>query len=83
MHSLSLIIALNFKILFVIVIIWQRYLFSDIAIITVKEVDYHCIIHDVSKSEAIHLLENSVLDDRGYTYKWMSKKSILKLKIFW
>ena len=69
MYSLSLIIALNLKILFVIVIIWQCYLFSDIAIITVKEVDYHCIIHDVSKSEAIHLLENSVLDDRGYAYK--------------
>ena len=69
MYSLSLIIALNLKILFVIVIIWQCYLFSDIAIITVKEVDYHCIIHDVSKSEAIHLFENSVLDDRGYAYK--------------
>ena len=37
-----------------------------IAIITVKGVDCHCIIHDISKSEAIHLLENSVLDDRGY-----------------
>ena len=69
MYRLSLIIALNLKILFVIVIIWRCYLFSDIAIITVKEIDYHCIIHDVSKSEAIHLLENSVLDDRGYAYK--------------
>ena len=27
---------------------------SDIAIITVKGVDYRCIIHDISKSEAIH-----------------------------
>ena len=39
---------------------------SDIAIITVKGVAYHCIIHGISKSEAIHLLENSVLEDRGY-----------------
>ena len=39
---------------------------SDIAIITVKVVDYHCIIHDISESEAIHLLKNSVLYDRGY-----------------
>ena len=30
---------------------------------TVKSIDYHCIIHDISKSEAIHLLENSVFDD--------------------
>ena len=37
---------------------------SDIAIITVKDVD--CIIHGTNKSEAIHLLENSVLDNFGY-----------------
>ena len=28
---------------------------SDIAIITVKDVHYRCIIHDISKSEAINL----------------------------
>ena len=39
---------------------------SDIAIIKVKGVDCRWTIHDISKSEAIHLLENSVLDDRGY-----------------
>ena len=39
---------------------------SDIAIICVKNADCHCIILDISKSEAIHLLETSVLDDRGY-----------------
>ena len=37
----------------------------DIAIITVKGVD-GCIIHDMNKSEVAHLLENSVLDDRGF-----------------
>ena len=39
---------------------------SDIGTITVKAVDCGDIIHGISKSEAIHLLENSVLDDRGY-----------------
>ena len=39
---------------------------SDIAIITVKNVDYRCIMYNISESEAIHLLENSVLEDRRY-----------------
>ena len=34
---------------------------SDIAIITVKGADYHCIILDISKSDATNLLENSCL----------------------
>ena len=38
---------------------------SYIAIITVKGADYRCIIHGINKSEAIHLLENSMLEDRG------------------
>ena len=38
---------------------------SGIAIIAVKNVHYHCIIHNISKSEAINLLENSVPEDRG------------------
>ena len=33
---------------------------------TIKGADYCCIIYDVGKSDAIHLLENSVLDDNGY-----------------
>ena len=37
---------------------------SDIAIITIKNVDYRCNIHNISKSEAINLLENSLLEDR-------------------
>ena len=40
---------------------------SDITIITVKGIDYRCIIHDISKSDAIHFLENPVLDDPRYT----------------
>ena len=38
----------------------------DIAIITLKNADYRCIIHNISKSKAINLLENSVLKDHGY-----------------
>ena len=32
---------------------------SDIAIITIKNVDYRCIIHNISKSEAISFVKNS------------------------
>ena len=39
---------------------------SDIVIITVKNVDYCCIIHNISNHEAINLLESSALEDRGY-----------------
>ena len=38
---------------------------SVIAIITVKSVDYCCIIHDIIKSEAIYLSKKFVLDDRA------------------
>ena len=38
---------------------------KDIANITVKVVYYCCIIHDITKFEAIYLLENSVLDNCG------------------
>ena len=38
---------------------------SDITIITIKVVDYCCIIHDISKSEEINQLKNSALEDRG------------------
>ena len=42
---------------------------SDIATITVKNADYCCMIHGISKSTAIDSLENSVLDDCVYIYK--------------
>ena len=42
-----------------------RVTISDTAIITIKGIDYHCIIH-VNKSEAINLLENSLLEDCSY-----------------
>ena len=37
----------------------------DITIITVENVDCGCITQLISKSEAINLLKNSVLEDRG------------------
>ena len=39
---------------------------NDITINTVKNVDYRCIILNISKSKAINLLENSVLEDHRY-----------------
>ena len=39
---------------------------SNIAINTIKGVDYRCIIHEIRKSEAVNLLKHLVLDDRGY-----------------
>ena len=39
----------------------------DIAIITIINVDYCCIIHNVIKSELINVLESSMLKDRRYT----------------
>ena len=41
---------------------------SDITIITAKNVDYCCIIHSISKSEAINLLD--VLEKRVYIKKY-------------
>ena len=39
---------------------------SDISITTVKSADDRGVIYDVSKSDTIHLLENSVFNDRGF-----------------
>ena len=39
---------------------------NDIPIVTVKNVDYCCINHDISKSEAINLLKNSLLENHWY-----------------
>ena len=42
-----------------------RMLCVNITIVTVKGIDYRCAIHEISKSEAIQLLENSIFDDCG------------------
>ena len=51
---------------------------SSIAIITVKVSDYHCVVHAVSKPDAINLLENYVLVDTRYTYKMLHKEILRK-----
>ena len=63
-----LIMDSNFKIIYAkVVLIWQFCVYmSDITIITAKNVDYRCVIHNISESEAISLLKNSVLQDCGY-----------------
>ena len=61
----------SFKIQYVMVAMFFTILIvniSDIVIITTKNVHYRCIIHNISKSEAINLLENSVLENCGYIY---------------
>ena len=35
----------------------------DIAIITVKNIDYCCIIHNIGRSEAVNLLKETVLSE--------------------
>ena len=56
----------NFKILFDCHDLVMLYLkVSNIAITTIKGVDYCCIILDITKSETIYLLENSVFEDCG------------------
>ena len=41
------------------------YEFKNIAILNVKGVDYRCILWGISKNEAINILNNSVLEDKG------------------
>ena len=59
----------NFKMLYAMVImIWQMLSvnISDVTIITMENVDYHCITYNINKYEAINFLESSVPEDRGY-----------------
>ena len=39
---------------------------NDVIVITVQNVDYCFIIHNISKSEAINLFKKSVLEDHGF-----------------
>ena len=55
----------NFKIMFAMVVMLSVNI-RDITIIAVKNVDYHCTVHNISKSEANNLLKNSLFEDRGY-----------------
>ena len=39
---------------------------SGITIVTVKNVDFSCLIHNISKSEAVKFLEKYMLEDPRY-----------------
>ena len=39
---------------------------TNFVIVTVKGVDYHCIIHDITRSNPTYLSENSVFKNCGY-----------------
>ena len=41
---------------------------KDITIMTIKNIDYCCITHNISKYQTINLLKVSVLEDCGYKY---------------
>ena len=58
----------NFKIMYAMVAMLSVNI-GDVVIITIKNIDYLCIIHNNRKSKAINLLENYVLEDRGYILK--------------
>ena len=65
----------SFKILYKMVVLVLTILclnISDIAIVTVKNFDYRCIIHNVSKSEPISSLKNSFLEDRSFDNLWVA-----------
>ena len=54
---------------------------SNIAVITIKGVDYCHIIHDISKCDKINFLEYFVLDDLGI-YKMNIKESNIKSIVY-
>ena len=41
------------------------YELKNIAMLNVKGVDYRCYVFNISKSDAINLRNNSVLDNKG------------------
>ena len=56
-----------FKILYVLVDLTMVSVnINDIAIITVENVDYHCINHNISKFKANKLLKSYFVEDCGY-----------------
>ena len=55
---------------------------GDSAIITVKNVNYPCIIHNTNKSQAINLLENYLLKDRDYIKKHHTQEINIKNRVY-
>ena len=46
-------------------VLMTAYELKNIAILTVKGVDYRCILWGISKNEAVNRSNNSVLEDKG------------------
>ena len=46
-------------------ILITAYELKNIAILNVKGVDYRCVLWGISKNEAMNMMNNSVLKDRG------------------
>ena len=42
------------------------YELKNIAILNIKGVDYRCILWTISKNEAVNILNNSVLENKGF-----------------
>ena len=57
--------------------LWIR----NMAILNVKVVDYRCVIWNITENDAINILNNSKLLDKGSLWIWMfvqNKKHLLK-----
>ena len=46
-------------------VLMTAYELKNIAILNVKSVDYRCILWGISRNEAVDILNNSVLEDKG------------------
>ena len=46
-------------------VLMTAYELKNIAIINIKGVDFRCILLVISRDEAVNMLNNSVLEDRG------------------
>ena len=51
---------------------------SNITILNINGTDYHCIINEISQSEAINLMQNINLTKKGEHYK--TEKFIITYK---
>ena len=46
-------------------VLMTAYELKNIAILNVKDVDFRCILWDISRDEDVNKLNNSVLEDKG------------------
>ena len=47
------------------VVFMTPYELKNITILNIKGVDYRCILWGINKNEAVNILNNSVLEDKG------------------